>query len=177
MAEGNNAHMGTLAVFGVAVLLNLVLSILLLDQSRSTRQQIADLEGRLASKQDVAMMRPIRIDEILKQRCEGCHTDRRFAKLAKMTQPQVMETIQRMRSHPGADIPADKVHEIRAALLVFRCTTCHDEAVLSRLVLMPADERVRFLRTKVAMPGSGFRTDQVGELIEAFETLVRRPRG
>jgi hypothetical protein len=69
------------------------------------------------------------------------------------------------------------VHEIRAALLIFRCTTCHDEAVLSRLALMTSDERVRFLRTKVAMPGTGFRTDQVGELIEAFETLVRRPRG
>jgi hypothetical protein len=177
MAEGNNARTGTLAVFGVAVLLNLVLSILLLDQSRSTRQQIADLEGQLASKQDVAMLRPIRVQEILEQRCERCHTDRRFVKLANMTQPQVMATIQRMRAHPGADIPPDAVHEIRAALLVFRCTSCHEEAVLSRLVLMPSDERVRFLRTKVAMPGSGFRTDQVGELIEAFETLVRRPRG
>jgi hypothetical protein len=177
MAEGNNARTGTLAVFGVAVLLNLVLTILLLDQSRSTRQQIADLEGQLASKQDIAMLRPIRVQEILEQRCERCHTDRRFVKLANMSQPQVMATIQRMRAHPGADIPPDAVREIRAALLVFRCTTCHEEAVLSRLVLMPSDERVRFLRTKVAMPGSGFRTDQVGELIEAFETLVRRPRG
>jgi len=175
MAEGNNARTGTLAIFGVAVLVNLVLSILLLDQSRSTRQQIADLEAQLASKQDVAMLRPIRVGEILEQRCERCHTDRRFVKLANMTQPQVMATIQRMRSHPGADIPSDELAQIRAALLVFRCTSCHEEAVLSRLVLMPSDERVRFLRTKVAMPGSGFRTDQVGELIEAFKTLVRRP--
>ena len=59
MADGNQARTGTLAVFGVAVLVNLVLSILLLDQARSTRQQIAELEGELASKQDIAMLRPI----------------------------------------------------------------------------------------------------------------------
>jgi hypothetical protein len=172
MAESGNARMGTLAVFGVAVLVNLVLSIFLLDQMGRTRQQISDLENRLASKQDVAMLRPIRIEEILEHRCERCHTDRRFAKLADMTRPQVLAVIQRMRSHPGANIPADEVRDIEAALLIFRCTVCHGEAVLSQLVLMPADERVRFLRTKVAMPGSGFRPDQVGELIEAFDILV-----
>jgi hypothetical protein len=168
--------MGTLAVFGVAVLVNLVLSIFLLDQMGRTRQQVADLTSELASKRDVAMLRPIRIEELLDERCERCHTNRRFAKLAKMTRPQVLDTIQRMRSHPGANIPADEVREIEAALLLFRCTTCHGEAVLSQLVLMPPDERVRFLRTKVAMPSSGFRPDQVGELIEAFDVLVGRSR-
>jgi hypothetical protein len=174
--EGGNARMGTLAVFGVAVLVNLVLSIFLLDQMGRTRQQVADLTSELASKRDVAMLRPIRIEELLDERCERCHTNRRFAKLAEMTRPQVLDTIQRMRSHPGANIPADEVREIEAALLVFRCTTCHGEAVLSQLVLMPPDERVRFLRTKVAMPSSGFRLDQVGELIEAFDVLVGRSR-
>jgi hypothetical protein len=48
--------------------------------------------------------------------------------------------------------------------------------VLSQIALMPRDERVRFLRTKVAMPHSGFRTDQVGELMEAFDTLAGPPR-
>ncbi len=176
MAEGSNSHTGTLAVFGVAVLLNLVLSVFLLDQSVKTRDQITALEDRLASKQDVAMLRPIRIQEILDERCERCHTSRRFSKLANMTAPQVLATIQRMRTHPGADIPPDEVHEIQAALLVFRCTTCHGEGVLSQLALMPPEERVRFLRKKVAMPNTGFRPDQVGELIEAFETLVGRRR-
>jgi hypothetical protein len=41
---------------------------------------------------------------------------------------------------------------------------------------MPPDERVRFLREKVAMPDSGFRTDQVDELLGAFDTLVGRSR-
>ena len=176
MAEGGNARMGTLAVFGVAVLANLLLTILLLDQMGRTRDQIADLTTELASKQDIAMLRPIRVEEILDQRCERCHTNRRFAKLTDMTRPQVMDTIQRMRSHPGANIPADEVREIEAALLVFRCTACHGEAVLSKLVLMPPSERVRFLRSKVAMPGSGFRPDQVGQLIKAFEVLVGQER-
>lgn len=174
MASDGNPGMGTLAVFGAAVLINLVLSIFLLDQVGRTREQIRDLEGRIASKQDVAMLRPIRVTELLDERCERCHTDRRFAKLGQMTQSEVLSTIQRMRSHPGANIPPDEVHEIQAALLVFRCTSCHGEAVLSQLTLMPPDERIRFLRKKVAMPGTGFRTDQVGELIEAFETLADR---
>jgi hypothetical protein len=167
---------GTLAVFGVAVLANLLLSIFLLDQVRLAREQIGALEGKLATKQDVAMLRPIRISEILEERCEGCHTDRRFKGLAAMSQTEVLATIYRMRSHPGANIPGDQVDEIEAALLVFRCTSCHSEAVLSKLALMPRDERVRFLRTKVAMPNSGFRVDQVSQLIGAFELLAGAAR-
>ena len=176
MAADGNARTGTLAVFGVAVLVNLVLSIFLLDQVRRTRAQVADLTNELASKQDVAMLQPIRVDEILDQRCERCHTGRRFAGVNNMTQSQVLATIRRMQSHPGANIPEDEVREIQAALLVFRCTACHGEGELSRVLLMPPKERIRFLRTKVLMPNSVFRTDQVGELMEAFDILARRPR-
>jgi hypothetical protein len=176
MAAGGNARTGTLAVFGVAVLLNLILSIFLLDQVRRTRAQIADLSNELASKQDVAMLQPIRIDEILDERCERCHTGRRFANVNNMSQSQVLATIRRMQSHPGANIPEDEVKEIQAALLIFRCTACHGEGVLSQVLLMPPKDRIRFLRTKVLMPNSVFRTDQVGELMEAFDTLASRSR-
>lgn len=40
------------------MLINLILSIFLLDPVGRTRQQISDLENELASKQDVAMLRP-----------------------------------------------------------------------------------------------------------------------
>ncbi len=173
MAESGNSRTATLAVFGIAILLNLLLAVLILDQVQSTRRDVAGLAVELASKQDIAMLRPIRVGEILEQRCEGCHTDRRFAALNGMSQAEILATVDRMRSHPGADIPAYEVKTIRAALRMFRCTSCHSEAVLSRLVLMPPDERVRFLRAKVRMPGSGFRPDQVGELIEAFDALSR----
>ena len=176
MADNGNARTGTLGVFGVAVLVNLILSIFLLDQVRRTREQVADLSNELASKRDVAMLQPIRIDELLDERCERCHTGRRFANLGNMTQQQVLATVRRMQSHPGANIPEDEVREIQAALLVFRCTSCHGEGVLSQIALMPRGERVRFLRTKVAMPNSGFRTDQVGELMEAFDLLTGPPR-
>jgi hypothetical protein len=175
MADGGNTRMNTLAIFGVAVLANLILSIFLLDQVRRTREQVSDLTNKLASKQDVAMLNPIRVSEILEKRCVRCHTDRRFAKLTGMTRPEILDTIERMQGHPGSNIPADEVREIEAALLVFRCTSCHGEGVLSQIVLMPPDERVRFLRTKVRMPDSGFRTDQVGELLQAFDSLSGRP--
>ena len=176
MAKGSNAHIGTLAIFGVAVLINLILSIFLLDQVRRTRQQVTDLARELASKQDVAMLRPVLVSEILEQRCTHCHTDQRFANLTGMTRPEILETIQRMRGHPGSNIPSNEIRKIESALLVFRCMACHDEGVLSLIVLMPPEKRVRFLRTKVRMPDSGFRTDQVGELLRAFETLTDRPR-
>jgi hypothetical protein len=176
MAAGDSARTGTLAVFGVAVLLNLVLSIFLLDQVRRTRAQVADLSHKLASKQDVAMLQPIRIDEILDERCERCHSGRRFANVNNMSQSQVLATIRRMQSHPGANIPEGEVKEIQAALLIFRCTACHGEGVLSQVLLMPPKDRIRFLRTKVLMPNSVFRTDQVGELMEAFDILASRSR-
>ena len=176
MAEGRDTRTGTLAVFGIAILVNLLLTVLLLHRVEGTRDEIFGLAGELASPQAVAMLRPIRIGEILEERCERCHTDRRFVALSGMSQREVLATVERMRSHPGADIPANEIRQIESALLLFRCTSCHSEAVLSRLVLMPPDERVRFLRTKVAMPGSGFRTDQVGALIEAFDVLVGAAR-
>lgn len=175
MADGGNARIGTLAIFGVAVLANLMLSIFLLDQVRRTREQVADLSSELASKQDVAMLNPIRVSEILDTRCSRCHTDRRFANLTGMTRPEILETIERMQGHPGSNIPADEVREIEAALLVFRCTACHGEGVLSQILLMPPDDRLRFLRTKVRMPDSGFRPDQAVELMQAFDSLSGRP--
>ena len=173
MAEGSKSGTGSLIVFGVAVLVNLVLSFFLLDQVARTRQDVADLSAKLASKQDVAMLQPIRVGEILED-CQRCHTKRRFSKLKNMTQSQVLSTIQRMRSHPGADIAEGEVSRIEAALLLFRCTACHGDEVLSLLGLMPPDERLHFLRAKVAMPNSGFRPDQVGQLMEAFDILARQ---
>ena len=164
--------MGSAAIFGIAVLLNLILTVLLLDQVTRTRGEIDGLKRELASKQDVAMLRPIRVTEILEERCESCHTERRFAATWAMDPNEVLTVIERMRSHPGGDaIPGEEVLRIEAALILFRCTSCHEEAVLSRLVLMPREERVRFIRKKVAMPGSGFRSDQVGDVIQAVEGL------
>ena len=176
MANSEGTRTGPLAIFGIAILLNLLLAVFLLARVEGNRKLVLGLYGELATKQDVAMLRPIRVGEILEQRCETCHTNRRFAGLAGMSEREVLATIDRMRSHPGADIPADEIQEIESALLLFRCTACHGEAVLSRLVLMPPDERVRFMRSKVLMPGSGFRPDQVGQLIEAFDVLVESGR-
>jgi hypothetical protein len=165
--------MGSMAVFGVVVVVNLILTILAVDQITSARGEIEDLKQELASKQDIAMLRPIRVTEVLEERCQRCHTDRRFAATWDMDPTEILTTIQRMRSHPGGEaIPVEEVPRIEAALIMLRCTSCHGEEVLSRALLMPVDERERFLRTKVAMPRSGFRPDQAGEVIRAFERLA-----
>jgi hypothetical protein len=172
MSEPQRKGNFTLVVFGVAVLLNLIFTLMLLDQVRRTRDEVGELTNELASKQDVAMLRPIPIREILEEHCERCHTERRFAAAWEMNDTEILATIERMRSHPGGEeIPADQVRPIGAALVAFRCTACHDESVISQLVLMPRDDRVRFLRKKVALPNSGFRPDQIGLVIEAFRIL------
>lgn len=174
-SEPSGGRTTSLAVFGVAILLNLVLSIVLVAQVVSTRKEIAALSDDLATKQDVAMIKPIRASEILEKRCEQCHTSRRFARLNDMTPTERLATIQRMRSHPGADIPSSELQQIEAALLVFRCTACHGDAVISQIGLMPHKERLRFLRQKVAMEGSPFRVDQVRDLDHAFDLLINGP--
>ncbi len=64
------------------------------------------------------MLRPVRSDEILEWRCQSCHTDRAFARLIDTSRPELLATVNRMRSLPGADIPADEVPRIEAALLL-----------------------------------------------------------
>lgn len=173
--EPSDGRSTSLVIFGVAILVNLVLSIVLVAQVVTTREEIAALSDDLATKQDVAMLKPIRASRILEQRCEQCHTSRRFSRLNDMTPSERLMTIQRMRAHPGADIPASELKLIDASLLVFRCTSCHGDAVMSQISLMPDAERLRFLRRKVTMEGSPFRVDQVGELDRAFEVLMNAP--
>ena len=169
---GESRGIGGRALVGVAVLLNLILTILLIGQVTDIRSEVDDLTDTLATKQDVAMLRPLRVHEILDENCTTCHTDRRFAKALGMGLSQIDQTVLRMQSHPGAAIPAEDKPRIEAALLVFRCTACHGDGTLSQIALMPQDERIRFLRAKVRMPGAGFRTDQVGELLQAFDILM-----
>jgi hypothetical protein len=169
--ESRSRGSGGLVIFGVAILLNLLLTVLVLDQVGRNRDEVKVLAEKLATRQDIAMLRPLRVTEILDQRCTSCHTDRRFAATRDMTEREILDTVARMSSHPGADIPPAEFRRIESALLLFRCTSCHEETVLSRLVLMSGEERYRFLRKKLAMPGSGFRPDQLGLVAEAFKTL------
>jgi mono/diheme cytochrome c family protein len=162
---------GWRALIGIAVVINLILTVFLLQQVREARTDVDGLAARLASKQDVAMLRPLRVQEILDKHCTRCHTERRFASLFD-GRSDIGETVHRMQRHPGAAIPAEEVPRIEAALLVVRCAACHGDGTLSQVALMPPDERMRFLRTKVRMPGSGFRLDRVGELYAAFGVLA-----
>jgi molybdopterin-guanine dinucleotide biosynthesis protein A len=67
------------------------------------------------------------------------------------------------------------------ALLPWRARTLVETVVTTLRsvvedVVVVTDERVRFLREKIAMPSSGFRVDQLAELIEAFDLLAGRSR-
>ena len=176
MGEKNEGRIGTLAIFGIAIILNLILTIMTLDQLDRARDDIAALSGELASKQDLAVLRPLGINRLLQRRCTACHNERRFAKTIDMEGRELVSTVARMSEHARGTIPDDEFERIAAALFVARCTTCHDESVVSRLLLYPEKERLLFLRKKVGTMRTGFRTDQVNELARAIDLLANSAR-
>lgn len=156
----------------LVVLINLVLTIALITQMREVRQRVASLPPDLASKHDVAMLRPLRIREIITQNCVECHSTRRLGVTVSMEPSEVQRTVERMQNHPGADIPPVEFERITASLLVARCARCHGEDTLNLMVLKTQPERIATVRRMAALPGSGVRADQVLAIAQAFEKLI-----
>jgi hypothetical protein len=154
------------------VLVNLVLTIAIVTQVRELQQRVASLPPDLAVKRDVAMLRPLRIREIITQNCVECHSTRRLGVTVSMEPSEVQRTVERMQNHPGADIPPREFERITASLLVARCARCHGEETLNLMVLKSQPERIATIRRMAALPGSGVRPDQVLAIAQAFDKLV-----
>jgi cytochrome c553 len=156
----------------LAVLVNLILTIALVTQVRELQQRVASLPPDLARKTDVAMLRPLRIREIITQNCVECHSTRRLGVTVSMEPSEVQRTVERMQTHPGANIPPREFERITASLLVARCARCHGEETLNLMVLKTQPERIATIRRMAALPGSGVRQDQVLAIAQAFEKLI-----
>jgi cytochrome c553 len=156
----------------LVVLVNLILTIALVTQVRELQQQVSTLPPDLASKRDVAALRPMRIRQIITQNCVDCHSTRRLGVTVSMEPSEVQRTVERMQNHPGADIPPREFERITASLLVARCARCHGEETLNLMVLKTQPERLATIRRMAALPGSGVRADQVLAMAEAFEKLI-----
>jgi hypothetical protein len=156
----------------LVLLINLILTIAVVTQVRELQRRVASLPPDLASKHDVAMLRPLRIRQILTQNCVECHTTRRLGVTISMEPAEVQRTVERMQNHPGADIPPREFERITASLLVARCARCHGEETLNLMVLKTEPERIATIRRMAALPGSGVRPDQVLAMAQAFEKLI-----
>ena len=160
----------------LAVLANLILVIALITQVRELQQRVASLPPDLASKRDVAMLRPrdhvLRVREILVQNCVECHSTRRLGTTLPMEPRDIQRTIERMQTHPGANIAPGEFDRIAASLLVVRCARCHGEETLNLMVLKTQPERIATIRRMAALPGSGVRPDQVLAIAQAFDKLL-----
>jgi cytochrome c553 len=156
----------------LALLVNLILTIALVTQVREVQQRVASLPPDLAIKRDVAMLRPLHIREIITQNCVECHSTRRLGVTVSMEPTEVQRTVERMQTHPGADIPPGEFERITASLLVARCARCHGEETLNLMVLKTQPERIATIRRMAALPGSGVRTDQVLAIAQAFDKLI-----
>ena len=171
-AERSVRSYGFRIVVLLAVLANLILTIAVIMQVRELQQRVASLPPDLASKRDVAMLRPLRIREILIQNCAGCHNSRRLGATISMEPAEIQHTVQRMQTHPGADISPGEFERIAASLMVVRCARCHGEDTLNLMVLKTVPERVATIRRMAALPGSGVRPDQALAIAQAFEKLI-----
>ena len=156
----------------VVLLINLILTIALVTQVRELQQRVASLPPDLASKHDVAMLRPLRIRQIITQNCVECHSTRRLGVTVSMEPAEVERTVERMQNHPGADISPSEFERITASLLVARCARCHGEETLNLMVLKTQPERISTIRRMAALPGSGVRPDQVLAIAQAFDKLI-----
>jgi hypothetical protein len=156
----------------LAVLANLILTIAVIMQVRELQQRVASLPPDLASKRDVAMLRPLRVREILMQNCVECHSSRRLGVTISMEPAEVQRTVERMQNHPGANISPSEFDRITASLLVVRCARCHGEETLNLMVLKTQPERIATIRRMAALPGSGVRRDQALAIAQAFEKLI-----
>lgn len=154
-----------------ALTLNLVLTVLLVNELLIVRNEVRALPETLVTKDDVAALRPLRIQQILDSRCARCHTDRRFAAVLGWQRQPILDVVARMATHPGANIPPAEFETIQASLTMLQCTRCHTEAVLSRLLLQTPAQQVATIRRMQRMPESGIRPDQVPQIVEAFRTL------
>jgi mono/diheme cytochrome c family protein len=141
-------------------------------QVRELQQRVENLPPDLASKRDVAMLRPLRVREILVQNCVECHNSRRLGSAISMEPRQIQSTVERMQTHPGANIPPAEFDRIAASLLVARCARCHGEETLNLMVLKSQPERIATIRRMAALPGSGVRSDQVLAIAQAFDKLI-----
>ena len=158
----------------MAVLANLILSIAVVTQLRDLKQRVASLPPDLASKRDVAMLRPLRVREILMQNCVECHSNRRLGVTISMEPSEIQRTVERMQTHPGANISPGEFERISASLLVARCARCHGEETLNLMVLKTQPERLATIRRMAALPGSGVRSDQALAIAQAFEKIIER---
>jgi cytochrome c553 len=131
----------------LAVVANLILSIALISQVREVQQRVESLPPDLASKRDVAALRPLRVRQILTQNCVECHSTRRLGTTVSMEPAEIQRT---------------------------RCARCHGEETLNLMVLKTPPERVATIRRMAALPGSGVRADQVLATAQAFEKIIER---
>ena len=172
MTEPSGRISGFRITVMLVVLVNLILTIALITQVREVQRRVASLPPDLARQRDVAALRPLQVRQIVLQNCVECHSSRRLGATVSMEPVEIQRTIERMQSHPGANIPPAEVERISASLLVLRCARCHGEETLNLMVLKTQPERMATIRRMASLPGSGVRSDQVAAIAQAFDTLV-----
>src|SRR5262252_2554911 len=92
-------------VVALAILINLILTVALIAQVREIQRRVASLPSDLATRRDVAALRPLQVRQIIQKNCVECHSARRLGVAVSMEATEIRSTVERMQTHPGANIP------------------------------------------------------------------------
>lgn len=165
--------MAARTVLGTLVVLTFVLQLFVLSEFRRESQRTEELAATFAKRSDLAMLRPLRIDETLQHNCMKCHTDRKFKERYGAVPSEMVE---RVRSHPGSeDMPPAEAERVAAAMILARCTICHDEPVIGELALRTREDRLRYLRGKVRRTRPVFEANEASNVMWALDVLLDEP--
>ena len=165
--------MAARTVLGTLVVITFVLQLFILSEFRRESQRTEELAATFAKRSDVAMLRPLRIGETLQHNCMSCHTDRKFKEVYGATPS---ELVARVRNHPGSqEMPPAEAERVAAALILARCTICHDEPVIGELTLRTREDRLQYLRGKVRRTGSIFNANEARHVMWALDVLLDEP--
>ena len=161
---------GTRIVVMLVVLVNLILTIALITQVRELQQRVASLPSDQPARAMWPAAPAADSPDPEEELCGVPHRSPARRDLA-MEPAEIQRTIERMQTHPGANIPPGEFERIAASLLVLRCARCHGEETLNLMVLKTQPERIATIRRMAALPGSGVRPDQVTAIAQAFEKV------
>ena len=158
------------ALLGFSTVFSLVLIILLAGQVASLREDIAQLETTLATKDDLARVSVPSVKLYHEEKCTSCHTERRFAGEHNV-RGEMEAALEHMRAMPDARFTDEEMAKIHASLELLRCASCHGQDQLRLLALKTEEQRMDVIQRMAAKPDSKLEPDEIESIHAAYQRL------
>jgi len=139
--------------------LALILLLFLTQMMVSVRNDLVDLETKLASKSELANL-AVRLGpgdpamDGLEGTCTDCHDIRAFRDSHRLDDVDVDKIVAEMSQLAGASISPDEIPRAEAALTFLKCAHCHTIDRLKELAILDPEDRWGVIVSMMAEPGA-----------------------